>query len=394
MKEGWRWFGPIDAITLPQIAQAGATEIVSALHEIPFGEEWTLEAIEKRKALIHGSGLGLEWSVVESLQVPDAIKRGEGNLTRLFDNYRRSLANLAAAGIKTVCYNFSPLLGWTRTDLDAPTRGGATAVRFSEVKMAAFETCMLERVDAESDYGKAACDAGRAWFASTSEAEHERLLKSIMNGLPGAFNRYDIESLREVLKQWEGFDADDLRASFSRFLFEVIPTAEELGIRLCAHPDDPPRPLLGLPRVVSTADDLDWIVQQEPSLANGFNFCTGALGARIGNNIPDLYRRHAQRAHFLHLRSVSVDADGSFIEDVHLGGRSQVIEVISLALAEERRRRDAGREDWEVVFRPDHGQSIGPDLLDPTHHPGYPYVGRLRGLAELRGAVTAFRFGN
>lgn len=391
MKEGWRWFGPFDGITLEQIAQTGATDIVTALHEIPFGEVWPDEAIAARCAAVSSAGLGLTWSVAESLQVPDELRRGEGDLPRLFGNYRQSLANLAKHGVRTVCYNFMPLLGWTRTDLDAPVRGGATALRFSETKMAAFEICMLRRPRAEDDYSPQVCEAGRAWHAAATPEEREKLLHSIMNGLPGAFRRYDVEGLRAELARWAGFGPDDLRASFSRFLAEVVPTAEELGVRLCAHPDDPPRPLLGLPRIVSTGDDLAWIAEQQPSLANGFNFCAGSLGANPRNDVPELFRQVADRVHFLHLRSVRVDADGSFEEDAHLAGRSRLIDVLAAALDEEARRRNEGRADWEIPFRPDHGQSIGADLTTASHHPGYPYVGRLRGLAELRGALAALQ---
>ena len=389
MIECWRWYGELDRIGLNEIAQTGATGIVTALHEVPYGEVWTPEAIAERQRLIGADpALGLHWAVVESLPVHEAIKRGEGDLAPLFANYRQSLANLAASGIRTICYNFMPVLDWTRTRLDAPVRGGGTALRFSAVQMAAFELFMLEREGAERDYPAAVQDAAREWFDGSSERDRATLLASIMAGLPGAFERYDVEGLRHVLALYDGIGADQLRANFARFLAEVVPAAAELGIRLCVHPDDPPRGILGLPRVVSTADDIAWLMDQQPARANGLTLCAGSLGAHPENDVPAIARRFAHRIHFAHLRNVAKDSDGSFEEAAHLEGDTDMVALIAVLLDEEARRRNDGRADAAIPFRPDHGHELLSDLGRGTH-PGYPLIGRMRGLAELRGVIAA-----
>jgi len=388
MKESWRWFGPLDRIGLDEVAQTGATGIVSALHEIPYGEVWSVEAIRDRQAMVAAAGVGLDWCVVESLPVHEAIKRGEGDLGPLFASYRQGLANLAACGIEIVCYNFMPLLDWTRTHLAAPVRGGGTALRFDAPRMAAFELHMLGRAEAEADYPAEAVAAGTRWFEGSDEAERAELLRSIMSGLPGAYDRYDIEGLRRGLAGYAGIGRDELRANFARFLAEVVPAADDLGVRLCVHPDDPPRDILGLPRIVSDAEDIGWILEAQPSRANGLTLCSGSLGANPANDVPAIARRFADRTHFAHLRDVAKEPDGSFQEADHLGGDTDMVALVAVLLDEERRRRAEGREDRELPFRPDHGHELGPDLGRGTH-PGYPLVGRLRGLAELRGVIAA-----
>ena len=388
MRESWRWFGPYDRIPLPEIAQTGATGVVTALHEIPYGEVWSVEAIRARQAMIADAGVGLDWNVVESLPIHEAIKRGEGDLAPLFAAYRQSMANLAACGIEVICYNFMPLLDWTRTDLAAPVRGGATALRFAAPRMAAFELRMLGRAEAEADYPPEAIAAGDVWFQSASEADRAALLNSIMSGLPGAYDRYDIAGLRTALRGYEGLGRDALRANYARFLAEVIPAAEDLGMRICVHPDDPPRDILGLPRIVSDGEDIAWILGAEASRANGLTLCAGSLGANPANDLPAIARRFADRIHFVHLRNVAKEADGSFQEADHLGGDTDMVALIAELLAEEARRRAEGRADCDIPFRPDHGHEIGPDIGRGTH-PGYPLVGRLRGLAELRGVIAA-----
>lgn len=388
MKESWRWFGPVDRVSLNEVAQTGASGVVTALHDIPYGEVWSLQAIRERQAMIAGAGVGLHWNVVESLPIHEAIKRGTGDLAPLFANYRQSMANLAECGIHTICYNFMPLLDWTRTDLAAPVRGGATALRFAAPRMAAFELRMLGRAEAEADYPPEAIAAGDVWFQSATESDRADLLKSIMSGLPGAYDRYDIAGLKTALKGYEGLGQDELRANYARFLAEVIPAAEDLGMRFCVHPDDPPRDILGLPRIVSDAEDIAWILGAEDSPANGLTLCAGSLGANPANDVPAIAARFAERIHFVHLRNVAKEADGSFQEADHLGGDTDMVALIGVLLAEERRRLDAGRPDTEMPFRPDHGHEIGPDQGRGTH-PGYPLVGRLRGLAELRGVIAA-----
>jgi mannonate dehydratase len=389
MKESWRWFGPLDAISIGEVAQTGARGVVTALHEVPYGEVWSVADIERRKALIEGDpSLGLTWNVVESLPVHDDIKHGSGELERLFANYRQSLVNLATCGVRVVCYNFMPVLDWVRTDHAAPVRGGGRALAFDEGVMAGFELGVLGRADAEADYSPEAQARGHAWVAAASDDEKSALLQRVMAGLPGAYDRYSVDGLKRALTRWSDVSPKDLRANLARFLSEVAPTAEDHGIRLGIHPDDPPRTIFGLPRIVSTEDDLAWIVAQYDSSANGLTFCSGALGARRNNNVLGMARRFADRTHFLHLRNVATSDDGSFAEEEHLGGDTDMVELLKIWLAEEKRRRAEGREDTELPFRPDHGHEIGPDLERRTH-PGYPLVGRLRGLAELRGAIAA-----
>ncbi|WP_428926809.1 mannonate dehydratase [Marinibacterium sp. SX1] len=383
MIETWRWFGPLDDIALPEIAQTGATGIVTALHDIPYGEIWPREAIAARKAMIEAAGL--HWAVVESLPVHEDIKRGVGDLDRLFANYRQSLANLAAEGITTVCYNFMPLLDWTRTRLDAPLPTGGHALRFSQVEMAGFELHMLQRPGAEADYTPEVIAAAQAWADGADEGERQRLLTAIMSGLPGAYDRYDVAGLRAALAPWAGFTADDLRASFARFLAEVVPTAEEAGIGLCVHPDDPPRPLLGLPRIVSSEADIAAIMAMQDSHANGLTLCSGSLGANPANDVPAIAARFADRIHFAHLRNVAKEPDGSFQEAAHLEGDTDMVALVAALLDEDRRRAESGGR--AIPFRPDHGHALLGDLGRKTH-PGYPLIGRLRGLAELRGVIA------
>jgi len=387
MKETWRWYGEaLDKIALDEIRQTGASGIVTALHEIPYGEVWSRETIADRRRRIEA--VGLEWSVCESLPLHEEIKRGNGDLEQLFANYRQSLTNLAAEGVQTICYNFMPILDWTRTDLAAPVKTGGTCLRFSAPKMAAFEIHMLQRRDAEGDYPESVVRDAAQWFQTSSDADREELLGAIMAGMPGAFDRYDIGGLREVLRSYEGMSHEDVRENFKRFLDEVIPTAEELGVRMCVHPDDPPRDILGLPRVVSTAEDIDWILSAHVSPANGLTLCSGSLGASPSNDVVEIAARHADRVHFAHLRNVAKESDGSFEEAAHLGGDTDMVALCRALLAEEAKRRSEGRSDHTIPFRPDHGHDILTDNQRDTF-PGYPLVGRLRGLAELRGVLHA-----
>ncbi|MDV7272163.1 mannonate dehydratase [Thioclava sp. A2] len=387
MIETWRWYGPdLDTISLSEVAQTGATGIVNALHEIPYGEVWTREAIAARRRIIEDTGF--RWEVVESLPIHERIKRGDGDLSALFAAYRQSMVNLAAEGVQVICYNFMPVLDWTRTDLAAPVARGGTCLRFEAYRMAAFEIHMLGREGARDDYDPEVQTRATEWFSASTEAEREALLYAIMAGLPGAFDRYDINGLRTQLALYDGIGREGIRANYRRFLEEVIPTAEEVGLRLCVHPDDPPRDILGLPRVVSTAEDIDWILNAVDSPANGLTLCTGSLGANPANDLPAIAARFAERIHFAHLRNVRKDADGSFEEAAHLDGDTDMVAVLRVLLAEETRRKAQGRSDWSIPFRPDHGHELGPDIGRGAF-PGYPLVGRLRGLAELRGVIRA-----
>lgn len=388
MKQSWRWFGPDDAVTLAAARQAGATGIVTALHQIPYGEVWTVEAIEQRKREIAAPGFGLEWVVVESLPVHERVKLGEGDLEPIFASYRQSLRNLAACGLKTICYNFMPVLDWTRTQLDAPVPGGAKALRFNIHEYVAFDWLILERPGAEDGHAPEILERAKAWFEASTEASRALLLANIMAGLPGAYDRYDVPSLRAMLARYDGIDAAALRANLKRFLEAVIPTAAEVGINLCIHPDDPPRPLFGLPRIVSTEDDIAAIMAMVDHPANGLTLCSGSLGAHPRNDVPAIARHFADRIWFAHLRNVAKDADGSFMEAEHLGGDTDMVALVDVLLGEERRRRAAGRSDWDIPMRPDHGHEILDDQ-GRSSHPGYPAIGRLRGLAELRGVMAA-----
>lgn len=380
MRETWRWFGPLDAITLPQIVQTGAAGIVTALHEIPYGEVWPQDTIAARRRVIEAAGL--TWDVVESLPIHERIKKGEGDLSTLFANYRQSMANLAGEGVKTICYNFMPVLDWTRTDLAAPVANDGTCLRFSAPKMAAFEIHMLGRDAARDDYDADTVAAAGVWFQTSDDAARDKLLASIMSGLPGAFDRYDIPALRIMLATYDGIGRDELRQNYKRFLQEIIPTAQELGMRFCVHPDDPPRDILGLPRIVSDADDIAWIMDAYDAPENGLTLCSGSLGANPKNNVPAIAQTFVDRIHFAHLRNVRKEPDGSFEEAEHLTGDTDMVALIDELL------EGQARNDVIIPFRPDHGHDLLTDQGVQTQ-PGYPLIGRLRGLAELRGVIAA-----
>jgi mannonate dehydratase len=389
MEQTWRWFGPDDVVQLSHIRQTGATGIVTALHQIPYGVIWSVDEIERRKALIAADpSLGLRWSVVESLPIHERIKIGEGDLTSLFDNYRQSMRNLAQCGVDTICYNFMPVVDWTRTELAYPLPGGGTALRFNAHEFAAFDCFMLERPGAEADYSSDVLKRAKDWYLSSSEADRRKLLSNIMAGLPGAYDRYDVPGLRVMLDRYRDIDAQALRENLARFLREVIPTAEEVGIRMCIHPDDPPRSLMGLPRIVSNADDLAFILDAVDSPANGLTLCSGSLGANPINDVPAIAKRFSKRIWFAHLRNVAKEPDGSFMEADHLGGDTDMVALVTVLLEEQKRRRDAGEPHWRIPMRPDHGHELLDDVGRPTH-PGYPIIGRMRGLAELRGVMQA-----
>ena len=384
MIETWRWYGGLDKLSLSEIRQTGAEGIVTALHEIPYGEVWPVETISARRQEVEAAGL--RWDVCESLPLHEDIKRGSGNLTKIFANYRQSLANLASEGINIICYNFMPLLDWTRTDLLAPVVGGGTCLRFSAVKMAAFELHMLKREGAEADYPEEVLSLAADWFNASTEADQTLLLNSIMAGMPGAYDRYDIAGLRSALETYKDLDAADIQQNYKRFLDEIIPTAESLGMRLCVHPDDPPRDILGLPRIVSDTADIKFILESYDSPANGLTLCTGSLGANPDNDPVAIAKQFSDKVHFAHLRAVRKDPDGSFEEAAHLEGDTDLVAVLDVLLQEEAHRRATGRADHLIPFRPDHGHELLSDSERGTF-PGYPLIGRMRGLAELRGAI-------
>ena len=393
MRQTWRWFGEADQVSIDEIRQAGAQGIVTALHGIAPGEVWPPEAIAARQRAVatmaDGSPSGLTWDVVESLPVSEAIKTQTGAWRDHVDAYRQSLRFLAAAGIEVVCYNFMPVLDWTRTDIAHRLPSGAQCMRFDIVDFAAFDLFLLGRPNAEADHDPAVVALARDRFGRMTEDRRAELARTVVCGLPGAMQGYALDDLRARLADYAQIDEAGLRRRMADFLEQVVPLAEELGLRLCCHPDDPPFPLLGLPRILSTERDYRWLIEAVDSPANGITLCSGSLGVRPDNDLPGMMARLGDRVHFLHLRNVKRDGAGpagSFIEDEHLAGDTDMVALIAAALAEEARRKAAGRADWSIPFRPDHGQSILDDLRRDTH-PGYPAIGRLKGLAELRGVI-------
>lgn len=386
MKQTWRWYGPNDPVSLADARQAGATGIVTALHHIPNGEVWSVEAILQRKAMIEAAGL--EWSVVESVPIHEEIKTGSGQCETWIRHYQQSLRNLAQCGIHTVCYNFMPVLDWTRTDLAYELPDGAKALRFDQIEFAVFELHILQRPGAEEDYSAAEIAEAAIRFASMSEAHKTRLTRNIIAGLPGAEEGYTLDQFRAQLARYDGIDKARLRENFATFLRAVIPVAEEVGVRMAVHPDDPPRPILGLPRIVSDADDLQWMIDTIDSPANGFTFCTGSYGVLEKNDLPGMVKRFGPRIYFAHLRSTRREANpNTFHEAAHLGGDVDMFAVIKAIAEEEQRRRTAGQEDL-IPMRPDHGHQMLDDLHKKTN-PGYSAIGRLKGLAEIRGVELA-----
>ncbi len=385
MRHTWRWFGPVDKVTVRDAAQAGAEGIVSALHHVPTGAAWTIDEIRKRQAEIAAGGL--VWDVVESVPVSEDIKTQKGDWRSHLANWQETLRRLSACGIRTVCYNFMPVLDWTRTDLRWETRHGAKAMRFDLVDFVAFDIHILKRPDAKLDYPDWLVEDAAKRFAAMTDEKIAALGRNIGAGLPGSADGYRLDQLLEKLRAYQGIDRERLQANLVDFLSEVTPVAEEVGINICAHGDDPPWPLLGLPRILSTEADYAHMLSKVDSRANGVTLCTGSLGARADNDLPMIARRFAERIHFVHLRNVTRDTDTvpcSFFEDEHLEGGTDMVAVIAALLAEEKRRREQGRADHRIPMRPDHGQEILDDLTRGAQ-PGYPAIGRLKGLAELRG---------
>ena len=395
MKHTWRWFGPKDLVSIDDVCQAGAKGIVSALHHIGNGEVWSSEEIRKRQQAIaarkDNSASGLTWDVVESVPVSEDIKKQDGQWREHIHNYNQTLTNLAAEGIETVCYNFMPILDWTRTDLRWELPNGGTCMRFDLTDFALFDIHLLKRPGAAKDYPEAVLEACARKHQSMNDEQLNQLQSSIVCGLPGANQELTIEDVRALLAQYDAIDAERLRRHHHQFLEMVAPHAQSLGMRLCCHPDDPPFSLLGLPRVVSTEADYKAMLEAVDVHANGVTLCSGSLGARADNDLPGMMRRLGSRVHFLHLRNVTRDTDDlpcSFYEAEHLAGSTDMVDLIAAVLDEEQRRRDEGQNDWQIPMRPDHGQDILDDLGRRTQ-PGYPSIGRLKGLAELRGVERA-----
>ncbi len=388
-EEAFRWFGPGDPVPLAHIRQAGAAAVFSSLHQIPYGEAWAREAVRARREEIEAAGL--RWSVVESIPVHEDIKTGRGDLARLFENYRASIRAVAAEGVTTVIYNFMPVLDWTRTDLRWTVANGGSCMRFDINDFAAFDIHILQRPGAAADFTNAIADEAARRFEAMDDDQKKQLARNVTMGLPGSTESMTLEDVQAHLDEYGAISREQLRAHFVDFLEEVVPVAEDLGLRLCCHPDDPPFSLLGLPRIMSTEADYKYILEAVDSPANGMTLCSGSLGARPDNDLPGMMERFGPKVHFLHLRNVKRDNDdiaGSFFEAEHLGGDTDMVALIAAILTEERRRKAEGRRDWEIPMRPDHGQDILDDL-GRRSQPGYPTIGRMKGLAELRGVMTA-----
>ncbi|MFC0202248.1 mannonate dehydratase [Paracoccus rhizosphaerae] len=395
MKQTWRWFGPKDLVSIDDMLQAGVEGVVTALHHVPTGEVWQPAEIEERQARLavmkDGSPSGLTWDVVESLPVSEDIKRQTGDWKRHIDNWKTSMRNLRAAGLEVICYNFMPILDWTRTDLAYRLRNGATCMRFDAIDFAAFDLFILDRRGATEGYVPEIVEKARDRLATMNDARRQELTGNVVFGLPGAAERMTLDDVKTHLAHYDRITPDQLRAHLIDFLAEVTPLAEELGMRLCCHPDDPPFPLLGLPRIMSTEADYKAVMDAVDLRANGITLCTGSLGARADNDLPGMMSRLGDRVHFLHLRNVALEEahlGGSFHEAAHLEGNTDMVVMIAAILAEEARRQAEGRADCQIPMRPDHGQ----DILDDQNRkaqPGYPAIGRLKGLAELRGIAAA-----
>jgi mannonate dehydratase len=385
MEQAWRWFGPKDPIGLAHVREAGATGIVSALHQIPGGTAWDDAAIAERKALIEAEGLA--WSVVESIPVTNAIKAQTAEWRHDVDAWKATLRALGRAGIATVCYNFMPIVDWTRTDLAYPLRSGL-ALRFDLIDFAAYDIFVLKRDRASDDYDPETAAAAAARFKTMPEARQIELERIILAGLPGSDFAYDRAKFIDLMRQYGDMGPGELFQSLSEFLNEVVPVAEEAGIRLAIHPDDPPIPLFGLPRIVSTAADVAALLDAYDSRSNGLTFCVGSYGSRADNDIVEMIRAFAPRINFMHLRNVSREAPGVFHEAEHLDGDSDMVAIVAAVLSEEKRRAAEGRKDAEIPMRPDHGHLLAADPVRNAN-PGYSYLGRLKGLAELRGVMRA-----
>ncbi|MDN4501481.1 mannonate dehydratase [Alteromonadaceae bacterium BrNp21-10] len=382
MIETWRWFGPSDSISLEMIAQAGASGIVTSLHEVPTGDVWTSEAIIERKQLINSNGL--DWSVIESIPLHNDIKTRSGNFQQYIDNYKESIKNAGIAGVDTICYNFMPVVDWTRTNLNYKLANNSFALRFEMTDFVAYDVFMLKREGAENDYSDALKEKALGRLNKMSAEEKDLLEKNIIAGLPGGEGSYSRDSIKEAIDQFIQLGTEGLRQNLFLFLQDIIPVAEAHNVKMCIHPDDPPFQLFGLPRVVSTQEDARKLLAAVPSPANGLTMCAGSYGARGDNNLVAMVNEFSDRIYFVHLRNVIREDDGSFYESDHLKGDNDMVGLISALLDAE------GKTGAKIPMRPDHGHLMADEIKAQNVKPGYSYMGRLKGLAELRGVIHAF----
>ncbi len=385
MREALRWYGPDDPVSLDNVKQAGATEVVSALHHIYDGSPWSDADIAAQKAKVDRAGL--IWSVVESIPVHNQIKIAGPDRARYIGWYKDTIRALARQGIKTICYNFMPVVDWTRTDLTYRMPSAGYALRFDAVDFAAYDLFVLQRPRVSQDYSSARIAAAEARFIRLTEDNISRIERNLIAGLPASERKFDRKSFLDALLEYDGMTGDDLRANLRHFLNEIVPVAEDSGIQLCIHPDDPPFSLYGLPRVVSTAADVRSIFASPGRPANGLTFCTGSFGVSADNDLVAMIREFGPRIHFVHLRNVTREADGSFHEADHLGGSTDMPAVVIALMQEQKHRKQAGRVDWQLPMRPDHGHLLADDIGKTRINPGYSLIGRLKGLAELRGVM-------
>jgi mannonate dehydratase len=391
----WRWFGPDDIVTLSDIRQAGVSGIVSALHNIPAGEVWTPEALKRRKRQIEWDDsatpsrpTGLVWSVIESIPVHESIKTGKEDRDKYIENYRQSIRNVAEIGVKTVCYNFMPGLDAIRTDWEYELQDGSKALRFDATAFAAFDLFILKRQDANNTYNKEQIKSAKKYFDNMNENSRKKLTKTILSILPGAYVTLTLEELQKIIHSYKNIDKSQYRENLFYFLKQVIPVAKEAGVRMAIHPDDPPRSLLGLPRIVSSEKDINEILGMIDSIHNGFTLCTGSLAPNPENDLPGIARRLGSKINFIHLRSIKREEDGSFYETGHLEGDVNIYKILVNILKEQKRRQSENRTDYRIPVRADHGLVMLDDLKKEKMNPGYSAIGLLKGTAELKGLET------